>query len=107
MARQIRENHEGGALDPDDEEEELHLAVRGREKNLTDGILSFEVASAMSCAVHLHRFLSDPEVLRLHSEILTSHTIHALISTDEQHLISLAYRGGGEKGILEAFVSSV
>ncbi|XP_008794290.2 uncharacterized protein LOC103710377 [Phoenix dactylifera] len=56
----------------------------------TVGILSFEVANAMSRAVNLYRSLSDSEIARLRSETLASHAVRLLVSTNEPYLLSLA-----------------
>lgn len=56
----------------------------------TVGILSFEVANAMSRAVNLHRSLSDSEIARLRSQTLASHAVGHLVSTNEAYLLSLA-----------------
>ncbi|MQM08462.1 hypothetical protein Taro_041314 [Colocasia esculenta] len=59
------------------------------KKDGTIGILSFEVASAMSKAVHLHRSLSASEVSRLRNEVLKSHAVRTLVSADEPRLLEL------------------
>uniref|UniRef100_A0A1D1XMY4 Putative oxaloacetate decarboxylase gamma chain n=1 Tax=Anthurium amnicola TaxID=1678845 RepID=A0A1D1XMY4_9ARAE len=59
------------------------------KKANTVGILSFEVASAMSKAVHLHKSLSGSEVSRLRNEVLRSHAIRHLVSADEARLLEL------------------
>ncbi|CAL9130480.1 unnamed protein product [Musa acuminata var. zebrina] len=56
----------------------------------TVGILSFEVASAMSRAVSLYRSLSESEMARFRSQILASHGVRHLVSSDEHFLLSLA-----------------
>ncbi|RWV79342.1 hypothetical protein GW17_00059537, partial [Ensete ventricosum] len=56
----------------------------------TIGILSFEVASAMSRAVSLYRSLSESEMARFRSQILASHGVRHLVSSDEHFLLSLA-----------------
>ncbi|XP_078441724.1 plant/protein (DUF668) [Wolffia australiana] len=53
------------------------------------GILSFEMAGAMSRIVHLHRSLSPPEISRLHGEVLKSHGVRTLVSSDEARLLEL------------------
>uniref|UniRef100_A0A1D1YN98 DUF668 domain-containing protein n=1 Tax=Anthurium amnicola TaxID=1678845 RepID=A0A1D1YN98_9ARAE len=53
------------------------------------GILSFEVASAMSKAAHLHRSLSASEVARLRGDVLRSHAVRTLVSPDEARLLEL------------------
>lgn len=54
------------------------------------GILSFEVANAMSRAVNLYRSLSDGEISNLHHQILSSPALRSLISPHETHLLALA-----------------
>ncbi|KAG1362553.1 hypothetical protein COCNU_10G007720 [Cocos nucifera] len=56
----------------------------------TVGILSFEVANAMSRAVNLYRSLSDSEIARLRSQTFASHAVRHLVSTNEPYLLSLA-----------------
>lgn len=56
----------------------------------TIGILSFEVANVMSKIIHLHKSLSDNEILKLKNEILKGEGIKTLISSDERHLLQLA-----------------
>ncbi|RWW24478.1 hypothetical protein GW17_00011227 [Ensete ventricosum] len=56
----------------------------------TIGILSFEVASAMSRAISLYRSLSEPEMAKFRSQTLASHGVRHLVSTDEPLLLSLA-----------------
>ncbi|KAJ0970286.1 hypothetical protein J5N97_023163 [Dioscorea zingiberensis] len=56
----------------------------------TVGILSFEVAAAMSRAVHLYRSLSDAEISRLRSHTLSSYAVRTLVSSSERHLLSLS-----------------
>lgn len=56
----------------------------------TIGILSFEVANVMSKTVHLHKSLTDTEILKLKNEILKSDGVVALVSTDETFLLELA-----------------
>ncbi|CAA6655473.1 unnamed protein product [Spirodela intermedia] len=55
----------------------------------TIGILSFEVASSMSKAVHLYKSLSPSEVSRLRSEVFRSQAVRHLVSGDESHLLKL------------------
>lgn len=54
------------------------------------GILSFEVANAMSKIIHLHKSLSHNEIFRLKNEILRSEGVRNLICSDEKHLLELA-----------------
>ncbi|XP_072957550.1 protein PSK SIMULATOR 1 [Typha angustifolia] len=54
------------------------------------GILSFEVANAMSRAVNLYRSLSDSELSRLRSETFSSHGVRLLVSSHDPFLLSLA-----------------
>ncbi|CAL9113748.1 unnamed protein product [Musa acuminata var. zebrina] len=56
----------------------------------TVGILSFEVASAMSRAISLYRSLSESEMAKFRSQTLASHGVRHLVSTDEPLLLSLA-----------------
>ncbi|GMI64203.1 hypothetical protein like AT3G23160 [Hibiscus trionum] len=60
------------------------------KKHQTVGILSFEVANVMSKTIHLHKSLSETEISKLKSDILNSHGISSLISSDENQLLSLA-----------------
>ncbi|CAA7403330.1 unnamed protein product [Spirodela intermedia] len=53
------------------------------------GILSFEVASAMSKIIHLHKSLSASQISRLHGEVLNSHGVRNLVSDDETRLLEL------------------
>ncbi|KAG6478675.1 hypothetical protein ZIOFF_062119 [Zingiber officinale] len=54
------------------------------------GILSFEVASAMSRAVSLYHSLSEPEMVRFRSQTLASPGVRHLISSDNTFLLTLA-----------------
>ncbi|KAG6513732.1 uncharacterized protein LOC121969673 [Zingiber officinale] len=54
------------------------------------GILSFEVASAMSRAVSLYRSLSEFEMERLRSQRLASHGVRHLVSSSDSFLVTLA-----------------
>ncbi|PKA45863.1 hypothetical protein AXF42_Ash016889 [Apostasia shenzhenica] len=65
-------------------------AADGDGASSTIGILSFEVANAMSRAVNLHRSLSDGEVSRLRDQILSSPALRTLVSSHEPHLVALA-----------------
>ncbi|XP_015949294.1 protein PSK SIMULATOR 1-like [Arachis duranensis] len=56
----------------------------------TIGILSFEVATAMSKMVHLHNSLSDSEISKLKNETLISEGVRNVVSSDEVHLLELA-----------------
>ncbi|RDX67023.1 hypothetical protein CR513_54147, partial [Mucuna pruriens] len=53
------------------------------------GILSFEVANVMSKIVHLHRSLSEPEIVKLRNEILLM-GVQNLVSSEEGYLLELA-----------------
>lgn len=55
----------------------------------TIGILSFEVANAMSKAILLHNSLSDTEISDLHDQLLNSIFITTLVSTSESYLLNL------------------
>ncbi|KAF8666064.1 hypothetical protein HU200_053770 [Digitaria exilis] len=55
------------------------------------GILSFEVANAMSRAANLYRSLSDAEAARLLGPLcLGSHAVRALVAGDDARLLALA-----------------
>ena len=54
------------------------------------GILSFEVANVMSKTVHLHRSLSEPEIVKLRNEISNSQGVQNLVSSEEGYLLELA-----------------
>ncbi|KAG4997817.1 hypothetical protein AAZX31_10G178100 [Glycine max] len=54
------------------------------------GILSFEVANVMSKIVHLHRSLSEPEIVKLKNEISNSQGVQNLVSSQEGYLLGLA-----------------
>lgn len=54
------------------------------------GILSFEVANALSKTVHLHKSLTDSEISKLKNEILKCEGVKNLVSIDESYLIQLA-----------------
>ncbi|CAJ1976513.1 unnamed protein product [Sphenostylis stenocarpa] len=54
------------------------------------GILSFEVANVMSKTVHLHRSLSEPEIVQLRNEISNSQGVQNLVSSEEGYLLELA-----------------
>nr|XP_016453910.1 PREDICTED: uncharacterized protein LOC107778213 [Nicotiana tabacum] len=53
------------------------------------GILSFEVANMMSKIIHLHKSLTDSEILKLKNEIFKSLGVRALVSEDEEVLLEL------------------
>ncbi|KAL3582548.1 hypothetical protein D5086_016880 [Populus alba] len=60
-----------------------------KEKQII-GILSFEVANALSKTVHLHKSLTDSEISKLKNEILKYEEVKNLVSNDESYLIELA-----------------
>nr|GMD59732.1 uncharacterized protein LOC109175653 isoform X1 [Ipomoea batatas] len=62
-------------------------ALRGKE---FIGILSFEVANIMSMIIHLHKSLTDHEIVKLKNEILGSVGIRTLVSDDETKILQLA-----------------
>nr|GLL41148.1 uncharacterized protein LOC104086885 [Ipomoea trifida] len=62
-------------------------ALRGKE---FIGILSFEVANIMSMIIHLHKSLTDHEIVKLKNEILSSVGIRTLVSDDETKILQLA-----------------
>ncbi|KAK6138744.1 hypothetical protein DH2020_027513 [Rehmannia glutinosa] len=63
---------------------------QGPQNRQTIGILSFEVANVMSKIIHLHKSLTDNEILKLKNEILKSEGIKTLVSNDEKQLLELA-----------------
>lgn len=72
----------------------LSLEPKGKKDHKTEkpriGILSFEVANAMSKAVQLWQSLGDQEVHRLRTEVLKSEAITYLVSDDDNYLLGLA-----------------
>lgn len=54
------------------------------------GILSFEVANTMSKTVHLYKSLTDHEISKLKTQILSSEGVKKLVSEDESCLLELA-----------------
>ena len=54
------------------------------------GILSFEVANTMSKTVHLYKSLTDHEISKLKTQILSSDGVRKLVSEDESCLLELA-----------------
>lgn len=56
----------------------------------TIGILSFEVANVMSKTVRLHKSLTNSEISKLKSQILSSDGVKTLVSSDETYLLDLA-----------------
>lgn len=66
-------------------------AAAGEEEQGRVGILSFEVANAMSRAANLHRSLSDGEAARLLGPLcLGSSAVRALVPGDDARLLALA-----------------
>ncbi|XAR49006.1 hypothetical protein NMG60_11032020 [Bertholletia excelsa] len=63
---------------------------KNQNRGETIGILSFEVANVMSKAVHLHKSLMNRSISKLRAEISSSEGVKALVSSDEDHLLSLA-----------------
>lgn len=53
------------------------------------GILSFEVANMMSKIIHLHKSLTDSEIIKLKNEIFKSVGVRGLVSDDEEKLLEL------------------
>ncbi|RZR90604.1 hypothetical protein BHM03_00018529 [Ensete ventricosum] len=66
------------------------LPPDGGASTATVGILSFEVASAMSRAIGLYRSLSESEMARFRSQTLTAYGVNHLVSSDEPFVLSLA-----------------
>ncbi|KAH6816334.1 plant/protein [Perilla frutescens var. frutescens] len=63
---------------------------QGPQDRQTIGILSFEVANAMSKIIHLHKSLSENEISKLKNEILKSEGVRNLVCSDEKQLLELA-----------------
>lgn len=63
---------------------------QGPQNRQTIGILSFEVANAMSKIIHLHKSLSENEISKLKNEILRSEGVRNLVCSDEKQLLELA-----------------
>ncbi|KAK7344004.1 hypothetical protein VNO77_13190 [Canavalia gladiata] len=63
---------------------------KSQDSKLMIGILSFEVANVMSKTVHLHKSLSESEIVKLRNEILNSEGVHNLVSSEEAYLLELA-----------------
>ncbi|KAL2506626.1 Protein of unknown function (DUF668) [Abeliophyllum distichum] len=63
---------------------------QGQQEKQIIGILSFEVANVMSKIIHLHKSLTDNEILKLKNEILKSEGIKALVSNDDSLLLEMA-----------------
>ncbi|KAK4357053.1 hypothetical protein RND71_022663 [Anisodus tanguticus] len=61
----------------------------GHQEKQVIGILSFEVANMMSKIIHLHKSLTDNEILKVKNEIFKSLGIRALVSDDEDKLLEL------------------
>uniref|UniRef100_A0A0D9W298 DUF668 domain-containing protein n=1 Tax=Leersia perrieri TaxID=77586 RepID=A0A0D9W298_9ORYZ len=67
------------------------VAAAAAEEDGKVGILSFEVANAMSRAANLYRSLSDGEAARLLGpHCLGSHAVRALVAGDDGRLLALA-----------------
>ncbi|KAG5588082.1 hypothetical protein H5410_048516 [Solanum commersonii] len=67
----------------------LSMKKQTQQEKLFIGILSFEVANMMSKIIHLHKSLTDSEILKLKNEIFKSVGIKALVSDDEDKLLEL------------------
>ncbi|CAA0817449.1 Protein of unknown function (DUF668 [Striga hermonthica] len=67
-----------------------HEPPHNKKKQQTLGILAFEVANVMSKIIHLHRSLSENEILGLKNDILSSEGVKTLVSGDEKQLLELA-----------------
>ncbi|CAI9776893.1 unnamed protein product [Fraxinus pennsylvanica] len=63
---------------------------QGQQEKQVIGILSFEVANVMSKIIHLHKSLTDVEIVKLKNEILKSEGIKALVTNDESMLLEIA-----------------
>ncbi|MCD7453640.1 hypothetical protein HAX54_021736 [Datura stramonium] len=67
----------------------LSMKKQSQQEKQVIGILSFEVANMMSKIIHLHKSLTDSEILKLKNEIFKSVGIRALVSDDEEKLLEL------------------
>lgn len=67
----------------------LSMKKQTQQEKLFIGILSFEVANMMSKIIHLHKSLTDSEILKLKNEIFKSVGVKALVSDDEDKLLEL------------------
>ncbi|CAI9762715.1 unnamed protein product [Fraxinus pennsylvanica] len=63
---------------------------QGQQEKTIIGILSFEVANVMSKIIHLHKSLTDIEIIKLKNEILKSEEIKVLVSIDDSMLLEMA-----------------
>ncbi|KAG0462734.1 hypothetical protein HPP92_021210 [Vanilla planifolia] len=74
----------------------LGMMRRGRKRELTDpgkvniGVLTFEVSTLMSKAVHLWNSLADEQIARLRDEVLHLEGVRKLVSDDDDFLLGLA-----------------
>ncbi|CAN4091176.1 unnamed protein product [Withania somnifera] len=62
---------------------------QGQQDKQVIGILSFEVANMMSKIIHLHKSLTDSEIVKLKNEIFKSVGVRGLVSDDEEKLLEL------------------
>ncbi|PKA59716.1 hypothetical protein AXF42_Ash011840 [Apostasia shenzhenica] len=65
-------------------------AAAEREKTATIGVLTFEMASLMSKAVHLWHSLADEQIAKLRDEVLRLEGVRKLVSDDDDFLLGLA-----------------
>ncbi|XP_060181045.1 uncharacterized protein LOC132610718 [Lycium barbarum] len=72
-----------------DNSRKLTIKKQSQQEKQVIGILSFEVANMMSKIIHLHKSLTDSEILKVKNEIFKSIGIRALVSDDEEKLLEL------------------
>ncbi|XP_059274660.1 uncharacterized protein LOC132029367 [Lycium ferocissimum] len=72
-----------------DNSRKLSIKKQSQQEKQVIGILSFEVANMMSKIIHLHKSLTDSEILKVKNEIFKSIGIRALVSDDEEKLLEL------------------
>ncbi|PHU21684.1 hypothetical protein BC332_06791 [Capsicum chinense] len=65
------------------------LLKQGQQEKQIIGILSFEVANMMSKIIHLHKSLTDSEIIKVKNEIFKSVGVKVLVSDDEDKLLEL------------------
>ncbi|OIW06319.1 hypothetical protein TanjilG_17693 [Lupinus angustifolius] len=64
------------------------LFLKTKPKNV--GVLAFEIAGVVSKLLHLWRYLSDANIIRLRNDAVSLEGVLKLISNDEPFLLSLA-----------------
>lgn len=90
MGNQVSANLKHALLEPSKNKNPKKPEIGGNTKQ-TIGILSFEVANVMSKTIYLHKSLSHSAISKLKNEILSSDGVRNLVSSDEVHLLELAF----------------